>query len=81
VGGALGLAILAAVATGTTDNAMTAAHGAKSAVPAALTSGFQDAFMVGAGFAVFGALMAWLLIRTRDSRAHVSADPASVPAA
>jgi EmrB/QacA subfamily drug resistance transporter len=81
VGGALGLAILAAVATGTTDNAMTAAHGAKSALPAALTSGFQDAFMVGAGFALVGAVLAFLLIRTHDSRAHVGADPASVPAA
>jgi EmrB/QacA subfamily drug resistance transporter len=80
VGGALGLAILAAVANTATDNAMTAAHGARSALPAALTEGFQDAFLVGAGFAIAGALMAWLLIRTHDSRAHVGADPASVPA-
>jgi hypothetical protein len=36
---------------------------------------------VGAGFALLGALLAWLLIRTGDSRAHVGADAASVPAA
>jgi predicted MFS family arabinose efflux permease len=81
VGGALGLAILAAVANAATDNAMTAAHGARSALPAALTDGFQNAFLVGAGFAVLGALAAWLLIRTSDSRDHVGADAASVPAA
>jgi EmrB/QacA subfamily drug resistance transporter len=81
VGGALGLAILAAVSTAATDNAMTTAHGAPSALPAALTEGFQDAFLVGAGFAVLGAIAAWLLIRTSDSRTHVGADPASVTAA
>ena len=81
IGGALGLAILAAVATGRTDEAMTAAQGDPSALPGALTEGFSNAFLVGAGFALLGALLAFLMIRTRDSRAHVGADPASVPAA
>ena len=62
VGGALGLAILAAVATATTGDAVRD--------PAALTAGFRDAFLVGAGFAVLGAVLALVLIRTRDSAAH-----------
>ncbi len=36
----------------------------------ALTEGFQSAFLVGAGFAVIGAILAALLIATRDSDAH-----------
>jgi hypothetical protein len=48
VGGALGLAILAAVANGRTSDAL--ASGVRN--PAvALTEGFHDAFLVGAGFA------------------------------
>ena len=51
VGGALGLAILAAVANGRTSDAI--ASGVRN--PAvALTEGFQDAFLVGAGFAAPG---------------------------
>ena len=34
----------------------------------ALTQGFQDAFLVGAGFALLGAILAALLISSRDSR-------------
>jgi EmrB/QacA subfamily drug resistance transporter len=52
IGGALGLAILAAVSTATTTKLMTAAHGNPAAVPSALVGGFHDAFMV----AVFMAL-------------------------
>ena len=38
--------------------------------------------MVGAGFALLGALLAFVLIRTSDSKAHVgNAEPAGVPAA
>ena len=50
VGGALGLAILAAVANSRTDDAMR--RGGAAALPIALTEGFQSAFLVGAGFAV-----------------------------
>ena len=49
VGGALGLAILASVANSRTDDVMAAAGGASRRCPTALTEGFQDAFMVGAG--------------------------------
>ena len=52
VGGALGLAILASIANSRTDALMADAGGAASALPNALTEGFQTAFIVGAGFAV-----------------------------
>jgi EmrB/QacA subfamily drug resistance transporter len=70
VGGALGLAILASVANSRTH------HLAASGVhdPAvALTKGFQVAFTVGGGFALAGALLAGLLISSRDSREHSEA--------
>ncbi len=40
--------------------------------PAVLVDGFQDAFLVGAAFAILGLLATLLLIRNRDSRAHVA---------
>src|SRR4051794_3645749 len=63
VGGALGLAILAAVANGVTSNAT-------GAPLARLTDGFEAAFYVGAGFAVIGAIATTVFIRTSDSKAH-----------
>jgi EmrB/QacA subfamily drug resistance transporter len=71
VGGALGLAVLATIATSRTDDVMAAAHGNQAALPNALTEGFQSAFLAGAGFAVLGMILALTLIRSRDSRAHV----------
>jgi EmrB/QacA subfamily drug resistance transporter len=62
VGGALGLAILAAVSSSVTGNSLD---------PEVLTEGFQDAFLVGAGFAILGLVATLLLIRSSDSRAHV----------
>ncbi|HEX5608796.1 MAG TPA: MFS transporter [Solirubrobacterales bacterium] len=62
VGGALGLAILAAISISVTGS---------SHDPAVLTEGFQDAFLAGAGFAVLGLLATLFLIRNADSRAHV----------
>jgi EmrB/QacA subfamily drug resistance transporter len=73
VGGALGLAILASVANSRTDSAMEAANGAQSALPQALTEGFQAAFMVGAGFAIVGAILVLVLISGKESRAHAEA--------
>jgi MFS family permease len=70
VGGALGLAILAAVANGRTSDVI--ASGVRN--PAvALTEGFQDAFLVGAGFALLGAVLAAVMISSRDSREHAEA--------
>jgi EmrB/QacA subfamily drug resistance transporter len=65
VGGALGLAILAAVANAKTDNA---AAGVGHLV--ALNDGFRIAFLVGAGFALTGAILAALLIDGRESKAY-----------
>lgn len=79
IGGALGLAILSAIATAKTDHAMTAAHGVPGALPGALTDGFQAAFAVGAGFAFAGAIIALVVISGRDSRAAIGeAAPAAV---
>jgi MFS family permease len=70
VGGALGLAILAAVANGRTDSALSS--GVRN--PAvALTEGFQDAFLVGAGFTLLAAVLAAVMISSRDSREHAEA--------
>ena len=38
---------------------------------AMLTDGFGDAFLVGAGIALLGLVATLVLIRSRDSRAHV----------
>jgi sugar phosphate permease len=73
VGGALGLAILATIANSTTQDAMSAAGGDQRALPAALTEGFQDAFTVGAGFAILGAILTVVLISSRTSREHAEA--------
>src|SRR5215213_5256375 len=73
VGGALGLAILATIANSTTQDAMSTAGGDPSALPSALTEGFQDAFTVGAGFAILGAILTVVLISSRTSREHAEA--------
>jgi EmrB/QacA subfamily drug resistance transporter len=62
VGGALGLAALAAIANSTIGD---------SRDPAVLTEGFQAAFLVGAAFALLGLLATIFLVRSADSRAHV----------
>jgi hypothetical protein len=72
IGGALGLAVLSTVAFTQIDDAAAAAGGQPS--PAALTDGYADAFMVGSGIALLGVFATLLLIRTRDSRAHVELD-------
>jgi EmrB/QacA subfamily drug resistance transporter len=81
VGGALGLAVLATVANSRTQSLLHA--GVHSSV--ALTKGFDRAFIAGAGFAVAGAILAAVMISSRDSRAHAEAaragDPATAPAA
>jgi EmrB/QacA subfamily drug resistance transporter len=73
IGGALGLAILATIANGRTDDVMAAAGGNPQELPTALTEGFQSAFLVGAGFAVAAAILAMILISGRASREHAEA--------
>jgi hypothetical protein len=70
IGGALGLAVLATIADSRTNHLVAAAHGNRAEMPQALTEGFQSAFMVGAGFAALGLVLAFVLIRGRDSRAY-----------
>jgi EmrB/QacA subfamily drug resistance transporter len=69
IGGALGLAILATVANSRIDDL--AASG--TPMPVALTEGFQSAFLVGAGLAVLGAVLATVLVSSRASREHAEA--------
>ena len=68
IGGALGLAVLSTIATTRTHDVMA---GGGSSLSKALTDGFQSAFLGGAVLAGLGFLAALILIRSRDSRAHV----------
>jgi EmrB/QacA subfamily drug resistance transporter len=70
VGGALGLAVLASIADSHTSSLLSSGHGP---LRYALTQGFHYAFLTGAGFALLGFALCLILIRTRDSRAHVEA--------
>ncbi len=71
IGGALGLAVLATIANSRTDSVMASAGGDPSALTNALTEGFQSAFLGGAVIALLGLVLTLVLIRGRDSRAHV----------
>jgi EmrB/QacA subfamily drug resistance transporter len=68
IGGALGLAVLSAVATSRTSDVMSAGG---SSLDNGLTEGFQAAFLGGAGIAAVGFVLTLVLIRGRDSRAHM----------
>ncbi len=68
IGGALGLAVLSTIATSRTDHVMAAGN---STLPNALNEGFQSAFLGGAVIALLGFVATLVLIRTRDSKAHV----------
>jgi EmrB/QacA subfamily drug resistance transporter len=70
VGGALGLAVLSSIANSRTDHVVAAGERNPAA---ALTEGFQTAFMVGAGLALLAVLLAAVLISSRDSREQVEA--------
>jgi EmrB/QacA subfamily drug resistance transporter len=78
IGGALGLAILATVATSRTDDVVAAAGGNPRALPDALVEGFQSAFFGGALIAVIGLVLTLVLIRSSDSRAHVALSKAEL---
>src|SRR4051794_20132125 len=65
IGGALGLAVLSTIATSKTSDVLAAAHGAPSAMPNALTEGFQSAFTAGAAFAIAGVIVALVMLRSR----------------
>jgi EmrB/QacA subfamily drug resistance transporter len=74
IGGALGLAVLVTVANSRTDDVLARAGGDPAALPRALTEGFQSAFLGGAAVAALGLVLTLVLIRGRDSRAHMALD-------
>ena len=82
IGGAVGLAVLATIASTRTENLMSDAGGDPTQLPSALTEGFQAAFLGGAAFAALGLVLTLVLIRSSDSRAHVElgAEAAEQPA-
>jgi EmrB/QacA subfamily drug resistance transporter len=65
LGGALGLAVLATVATSRTQALLAGHH---QTVQYALTAGFHRAFVVAAGFALVGALIALVALRKPGTR-------------
>jgi EmrB/QacA subfamily drug resistance transporter len=62
IGGALGIAVLSAIATSTTDNRIASGSPASSA----LTDGFQSAFIGAAAIALVGVLVALFAVRRED---------------
>jgi len=74
IGGALGIAILSTIATTHTESVVKDAGGAQSALPGALTEGFQYAFAVGAGMAVIGLLATIFLLDRSDPTPQVEAE-------
>jgi MFS family permease len=65
IGGALGLAVLASIASARTQQIAAAGHDALSA----LTSGYHVAFAIGAVFAIVAAVLGLALLRTRHAAA------------
>ncbi len=78
IGGALGLAILATIANSRTQSVL---HGGVHSSAVALTKGFDRAFLIGAGFAIAGAILAALLISSRESREHAQSAAQATAAA
>jgi EmrB/QacA subfamily drug resistance transporter len=76
IGGALGIAALTSIATSTTNTKV--ADG--SALPVALTNGFQTAFYGAAGVAILGILVALFVVRRRDLTDAMALEPAFEPA-
>jgi EmrB/QacA subfamily drug resistance transporter len=78
MGGALGLAILASLAASRTDTLLASGDGPLTA----LTGGYHVAFLVGAAFAVAGATVGAVLLRTRaQAPAHEGEESIGAPAA
>ena len=62
IGGAVGIAILSTIAASTTSDAMASG----SALPAALTDGFRNAFWAGAAITFVGVIVSLVLVRQSD---------------
>jgi MFS family permease len=72
IGGAVGIALLSTIAISRTEDEVATG----TALPNALTSGFQLAFWVGAGIALVGVVAALALIRQEEIAASHEAEPA-----
>jgi EmrB/QacA subfamily drug resistance transporter len=73
IGGALGIAVLSAIATSATNDELASG----TAVPNALTDGFQAAFIGAAAIALLGILVALVVVRNEDlAEAPVEGQPA-----
>jgi hypothetical protein len=66
VGGAVGVAIVATVAVGHTNDVLASLGGSEEAIPVSLTAGFERGSLVAAGFAIAAALAAGLLLRPAE---------------
>jgi MFS family permease len=77
LGGALGLAILSAVATSRTNHLLST----HSAAPNALTSGFRQALLVGSIFVLASAFIALRATNTRGETPDENMQPQPAPAA
>jgi MFS family permease len=66
MGGALGLAVLASVASARTQHLVASGHGTL----AALTGGYHVAFVIGAAFAIGAAIVGAVFLRTRSGAAQ-----------
>lgn len=66
VGGAIGLAVLATLATGRSKHLL--AHGATNA--SALNSGYHLAYVIGAGLVLAALAVVGLVLRTTPATAH-----------
>ena len=60
LGGAIGLAVLSAISTVFTSNALAAEYGNPQAIPNALVQGFHIAFIIGAALAVTASIIAFV---------------------
>jgi EmrB/QacA subfamily drug resistance transporter len=76
IGGALGIAILATIATTHTESVMREAQGEPAELTRALTEGFQYAFAVGAGMALIGLIATLIFLDRSDvgQEAHAGAE-------
>jgi EmrB/QacA subfamily drug resistance transporter len=76
-GGALGLAVLSAVATDRTNGVLEAG----GSLPLALTAGFQRAFLIGTGLVLGAGLIAFMATNTRagEHRARLEPVPNPIP--
>jgi hypothetical protein len=63
--------VFATVANSRTDDLLAIAGGGRPELTNALNEGFQYAFLAGAGIAALGFVLTLVLIRGRDSRAHI----------